>query len=691
MILLKNLTLRNFLSIGQVTQAINFDRSDLTLILGENLDLGGDGARNGTGKTSLLQGVSYGLFGVAINNIKKDNLINRTNAKGMLVTVEFSIRGMEYKIVRGRKPNILKFYINNQEQQVTDDSQGDSRETQTAIERVLCMSSDMFKQIVALNTYNEPFLGMKVSDQRMIIEQLLGITLLSEKADAIRELNKQTKDSIQQEEYRVKGKEEANKRIQEQIESLKKRQRLWNAKHDADLTKLVNEYDDLAKIDITAELKAHADLAAYNVTREQAAQYNALLARQTAWREKLNREVAELEESYDKLSLINIDQELQAHKNLALYLQAIKDKSEHDEKLNRVRLDIKRESKNWSKLDTEIQTLKEHKCYACGQEFHDDSHATVLDNKITLLTESRNALDTYHSDLAVLEANPIVVGTRPVTHYKTETEAIKHSSEIEKLLNQIANKNGEVDPYADQLADKYCVLVGAAPVTHYDTESEAIKHSGRVINLLEQIEKKHEDSDPYVEQIDEMSSTGIQSISFDEINRLTRVLQHQDYLLDLLTNKKSFVRKRIIDQNLAYLNARLTHYLDKMGLPHQVVFQNDLSVEITELGREMDFYNLSRGEMNRVILSLSWAFRDVWESLYSPINILFIDELLDNGTDAVGMENSLVVLKDMCRRRNKAVWLVSHKEELFNRVDNILKVVKENGFSSYETTTEMNN
>ena len=188
-----------------------------------------------------------------------------------------------------------------------------------------------------------------------------------------------------------------------------------------------------------------------------------------------------------------------------------------------------------------------------------------------------------------------------------------------------------------------------------------------------------------------MSSTGIQSISFDEINRLTRVLQHQDYLLDLLTNKKSFVRKRIIDQNLAYLNARLTHYLDKMGLPHQVVFQNDLSVEITELGREMDFYNLSRGEMNRVILSLSWAFRDVWESLYSPINILFIDELLDNGTDAVGMENSLVVLKDMCRRRNKAVWLVSHKEELFNRVDNILKVVKENGFSSYETTTEMNN
>ena len=87
MILLKNITLRNFLSIGAVTQAVNFDSKELTLILGENLDLGGDGARNGTGKTTLIQGLSYVLFGTPINQIRKDNLINRTNAKGMMVTL----------------------------------------------------------------------------------------------------------------------------------------------------------------------------------------------------------------------------------------------------------------------------------------------------------------------------------------------------------------------------------------------------------------------------------------------------------------------------------------------------------------------------------------------------------------------------------------------------------------------------
>ena len=125
-----------------------------------------------------------------------------------------------------------------------------------------------------------------------------------------------------------------------------------------------------------------------------------------------------------------------------------------------------------------------------------------------------------------------------------------------------------------------------------------------------------------------------------------------------------------------------------MGLPHTVVFQNDLTVEITELGRELDFDNLSRGERNRLILGLSFSFRDVYESLYSSINVLFVDELIDNGLDTIGVENSIALLKDMARRRNKSVWLVSHRDELTNRVSSVLKVIKEGGFTSYETTTE---
>ena len=128
--------------------------------------------------------------------------------------------------------------------------------------------------------------------------------------------------------------------------------------------------------------------------------------------------------------------------------------------------------------------------------------------------------------------------------------------------------------------------------------------------------------------------------------------------------------------------------MQSIGLQHSVEFKNDLSVEIQELGRELDFDNLSRGERNRLILSLSWAFRDVWESLYQPINLLFIDELVDSGMDSSGVENSMSILKKMSRNKNKSVWLVSHKDELIGRVNNVLKVIKENGFTSYNTDVE---
>jgi len=179
MIQIKNLTVKNFMSVGNSTQAIDFNRQDLTLVLGENLDLGGDGSRNGTGKTTIINALSYSLYGQALSNIRKDNLVNKTNNKNMLVSLDFSVGGKDYKIERGRKPNLLRFFVNNQEQVVTDEAQGDSRETQDAIEQTLGLSHDMFKHILALNTYTEPFLSLKANDQRTIIEQLLGITMLS--------------------------------------------------------------------------------------------------------------------------------------------------------------------------------------------------------------------------------------------------------------------------------------------------------------------------------------------------------------------------------------------------------------------------------------------------------------------------------------------------------------------------------
>ena len=586
MIQIKNLTVKNFMSVGAATQGIDFDRNDLTLVLGENLDLGGDGSRNGTGKTTIINALSYALYGQALSNIRKDNLVNKTNGKNMLVSLDFSVNGQEYRIERGRKPNVLRFYINNEHKAAEDEAQGDSRETQDTIERVMNMSHDMFKHVLALNTYTEPFLSLKANDQRTIIEQLLGITLLSERADAIKELNRQTKDAIQQEEFRIRAVQEANKRIEEQIESLRKRQRLWIAKRDEDVGKLQQAIADLEHINIDAEVQAHRDLEAFHVKKKA------------------------LDDATRYIRQIDTD----------------------DTKLKKL-LD---------KLRTEIAALDAHKCHSCGQDLHDDKQDELKQAKQALVQETALQLlanDTQRQGHEDTIAQIGVLGTAPTVFYDSLEQALNHRNTVETLRKDLVTRSAEVDPYEEQITD--------------------------------------------------MQGQALQVVSYDTLNELTRVQDHQDFLLKLLTSKDSFVRKKIIDQNLSYLNARLTHYLDRIGLPHTVKFQNDLTVSIEELGRELDFDNLSRGERNRLILSMSWAFRDVWESLYSPINLLFIDELIDNGLDTQGVENALALLKKMSRERHKSIWLVSHRDELAGRVENILKVIKENGFTSYNTDVEL--
>ena len=120
--------------------------------------------------------------------------------------------------------------------------------------------------------------------------------------------------------------------------------------------------------------------------------------------------------------------------------------------------------------------------------------------------------------------------------------------------------------------------LGKPPKMFYDKESDAIHHQATLTSLEKQIVEKRTETDPYSEQIQDMQQQALQEITYHALNELTRLQEHQDFLLKLLTSKDSFIRKKIIEQNLGYLNARLTHYLDRIGLPHTVTFQNDLTV-----------------------------------------------------------------------------------------------------------------
>ena len=124
------------MSVGNQTQTITFDNKHLVLVLGENMDMGGDdaGARNGAGKTTIINALSYVFFGEALTNIRRDNLVNKTNEKEMSISVNFIKNDVNYTIERGRKPQRFKFYANNIEQNIeSNEAQGENRETQKEI------------------------------------------------------------------------------------------------------------------------------------------------------------------------------------------------------------------------------------------------------------------------------------------------------------------------------------------------------------------------------------------------------------------------------------------------------------------------------------------------------------------------------------------------------------------------------
>ena len=565
------------MSVGNVTQAVAFD-NDLTLVLGENLDLGANGSRNGTGKTTIVNALSYALYGNALTRIKLGNLINKTNDKDMLVSVDFAKNGIDYRIERGRKPNIFKLFVNGQEA-VEDESQGEMRETQKRVDDILGLSHEMFKHIVALNTYTEPFLNLKAADQRAVIEELLGITLLSEKADALREIIKDTKDVIKKEEFRINAIKDSNGRIEEQLRQMETKSKLWVQQQLDDVEGYDIAIKELQKIDIEAEVLAHKDLETFVVN------------------EKL---------------LHDLDSTI------------LRLKREQDSK--QVLID---------KTLKEIAMLKDHKCHACGQDLHDSKQETILKVKETLITDTEVELQEIKAE---------------------------HDTAVEGKGN---------------------ITLGDKPKTFYPTLEEALNHKHTLDNLNEKLTTRALETNPYTEQIDSMRTDTLQEIDYEVMNEATRKLDHEQFLLKLLTDKDSFVRKQIISQNLAFLNQKLTYYINATGLRHIIEFKDDLTVEITDLGKDFDFDNLSRGEKNRVILSTSWAFRDVWENLYNPINLLFVDEVIDSGMDDAGVENSLKVLKTMTREQNKSVWLISHKNELISRVNNVMRVVKENGFTNF--------
>jgi len=776
----QKLIIKNFLSVGSVEQTISLDRKGLTLILGENLDQpqGENSARNGVGKTTLINAINYALFGSAVSKIKRiGNLINNINNKNCLVILEFNKDGHFYRIERGQKPKIFRWIVDGQliasddseELKKEGDQRGNSRDTQAEIIKIVGLEETMFKHIVAMNTYTKAFLEEGPAEQREVIEQILGIKILSEKGEALMDMMRHTKKLIEDEETKIDAIKAANERLQRSIDDLQLKATHWSVERQEKMNDLITNLKAFEGIDFDAEVKAFDDQDAYDRAMQTLTQEKKSLDQEISMLQtqatSLMADIENLQKNTgDNPQIARLEAELARYKkdlndneaNFGNQIGRVEVQSGHAVKEIYTRSDasvkrLKEELTTLSLKTTDrIRQLKDDlitaereladpdtkNCKSCGQPLKDGDHLHEvvgrIEQKILTITkniETEKAKLTEHdqriaaeietvqtkaiSDVAELELRTKeTVKKLRETATENETDLTKKISEVSTQIEQVnadfetekkaattklEDKQKTLEMMAGTLSSKLDMLstkeseiaaLGDRPQTMFPQRDDAYQAKQLFEQMNRDLKIEQDKKNPYNEQIETISGN-LQPPKYDKLNEETRKLTHQKFLRELLIDKKSFIRKKIIDQNLTYLNTRLSHYLTKVGMTHQVLFNNDLSADITQYGKDLDIGNLSRGESTRLSVSLSWAFRDMWENLNGPINLLLVDEILDAGLDSQGTEYSFEVLTDMVRTRGKSVFLITHKDDLHSRANNVIIARKENKFTTFDDQTSV--
>ena len=184
MITFKRVKWKNLLSTGNAPTEIQLDRTNTTLIVGEN----------GAGKSTILDAICFALFNKGFRDISKPQLLNSINQKNLEVELDFSIGSKEYRVIRGHKPARFEIWLNNE--QVNQDA--DSRDFQRYLEdHILKLNYKSFTQIVILGSASfTPFMQLRPNDRREIIEDLLDIRIFSTMNQLLKEKTRELNDRI---------------------------------------------------------------------------------------------------------------------------------------------------------------------------------------------------------------------------------------------------------------------------------------------------------------------------------------------------------------------------------------------------------------------------------------------------------------------------------------------------------------
>jgi DNA repair exonuclease SbcCD ATPase subunit len=257
------ITFRNFLSYGNNLTTFKFSGAGTTLIIGENLDQTSQGSTsNGAGKTTTINALVYALYDKPLSDISKDNLINNINKKNMEVTVEFSKGDIKYKIKRERKAkngNNVYLWIDD-----VDSTLDSVAHTNELIEEILGIPYELFIQIVVFSATTDPFLKLKKAEQTEMFERLVGLTMLSDKAEVLKGVIKDSDTNLKFLKNNIELLEAEKYRHNDQLTHAKSRLDKWQEDTVAAISSLTDELSDIVEPDYIDEQRLHELLPILN-------------------------------------------------------------------------------------------------------------------------------------------------------------------------------------------------------------------------------------------------------------------------------------------------------------------------------------------------------------------------------------------------------------------------------------------
>jgi len=566
MILFKTIRYKNFLSTGNHFTEFNLTENSTTLIIGSN----------GAGKSTVLDALTFTLFGKPFRKINKPQLLNTVNDKDCVAEVDFSIGSIEWKVKRGIKPSVFEIYQNGR---LLDQSSSSIDQQRWFEQTVLKMNYKSFTQIVILGSSTfVPFMQLTAANRREVIEDLLDIKIFSSMNTIIKDKLRLVKDDVHTLHL---TKESIKDKVEMQNNFIEELENRGNANINVNKGKI-------AKLD--AEVDIHM-------------KENAILE------ENIFKHTKEQE------YVIGATEKLRKLGNL---------KGKISEKVSSITKEHKFFSEN---------TV----CPTCTQSI-DESF------RINRIDDAQNKAKELQSGYIELEEAIKEEETR-------ERHFITLSKEISKLTNDISQNNIKISGCHRQIRDlEHEIQVLTENLANRNSEHEKLEtFKQKLKNTEKDLESKRD---------------------------LTRYYEFSYNLL-----KDGGVKTQIIKKYLPLINQQVNRYLQMMDFYINFTLDEEFNETVqSPIHEDFTYASFSEGEKMRIDLALLFTWREVAKHKNSVnTNLLIMDEVFDSSLDGFGTDDFLKIIRFVLKNAN--IFVISHKDGLQDKFDNVIRFEKVKGFS----------